>query len=300
MKRLFEAPRVRMNPIEGKTAVERDCLAFWVILRGIDLNEISLSPENVSQIPNPGPCNSVPEGMENEHERFLNSCSGLVRHMDRNEWKTKIAQCRMAILFYRAKITDWRLRDTALDQVEDPKVLIDIMMANFMENPKRTADAGTQLLKLEPGLVSIAHATAMSRFFDAQSAVGKPGDAKWVLYSQAFGVYSRLSDAGDPRVLEMDLVAARHMEQDAEKLANKAEVVARQYPELGLGPYHQGWAWFIKGNRVRAIEAVKEALRLEPGNTRFQETIEKLRTGDEEPFRVDLYFPLDPTEFMRQ
>ena len=275
-KELFALPRSALIVQTGNAYTEA-CVFFWNQLRALDMTT------RESVFPSAAVCDKIPPDLAKWHADYLKHCA------------QRSQVCDEALYGYRASITELLTKDTALSEIKDPKVMTDKMLARLLKgnNPSGVADAAERLMQVDPSFVEAARASVMSRLHDAQGAAGKPDDPRWKKFDESLDRASRAN--GDPGAyLESKLYGENIRYSDPEHLKQTAFEIGRQYPERGVGPYHEAWAEHASGNPARTLELLQEALRREPSNSRFRETYEAQKKGEAEPFRVSLSFQIAP------
>lgn len=278
-KELYTAPRTALTPAPGQPAPSEACLKLWNDLRGMDLAQADLA------LPAASGCDKLPPELTRWHDQYLQQCAGARSHA-----------CEEALYGYRAAATELLTKDVPLRDISDPKVLTDKMLARLQSDGKAAgiAEAAERLLELDPDMPYAARASAMSRLEDAQAtAAGKPTDPHWQKVDEALDRASRGKDDPQP-YLETKLYAENVRYADPQRLRESAAEISRAHPALGVGPYHEAWAEHQAGNRERAVELLREAIRRQPQDPRFQGTLDSIKKGEAQPFQVNLSFQFNP------
>lgn len=275
-KEIFQAPRAPIA-IENPEVSEA-CKAYWNELRAIDFRELTQFPPKADLLPSSENCATVPQSMANIHSKLLASCQGIesAYHEDMSEtdWKVLSSQCYESLYLYRAMITDFATQQIPYAQMTDPRLVSDKLILRFEESPAKGKEAAKRLLELEPEMMAAKKALFISEFDDALKNASGSGDEKWLAVSEAL---DRLRDSDDPEILEMRIGAEIFQYGDPDRVEQVAEEISKNHPERGVGPYNLAWAANKKGNREEAIRWVEEAIRRDPSDPRYRQTLSTLQ-----------------------
>lgn len=270
-KELFTAPRAAIQPAQS-VVVSEACKQLWNGLRALDMSQKD------RRLPSPAGCEKLPGNLGTWHEAYQRACA--------NPTST---ECEIALYDYRAAITEELTKDTPLNQINDSKVLTDKMLARLRApqmNAAAVADVAERLLETEPNMPQAARAAVSMRIQSAASeAIGKPDDPRWKQVDEALEKASRTQEGNSRTLMEAKLISDHLRYPDPERAGQEAESLSRQHPNLGVGPFHQAWSAFDKGDRKRAEELLIEAARREP---RYGQALNELRSGSEHPFHPPL------------
>lgn len=274
---LYQAPR---DPISGSGQEGTpECIEFWNALRGFDLTRGQTEFPDIKAVTKSGRCNSVPAVLKNLHDHFNKTCGP-------NE---NSAQCLVALYYYRAGLTDFLTRNLKIEQINDPKVLIDKMLANREINPELSVRAAEKLSELEPSLYEPRKAQVLGRLYMAtKEASGANGDA-WGKLDEAIRRAKELGNS-DPELLEAELMSELFRSNNMVRAQEKAKEAAEDFPNQWRGPYFAAWALFKDGRGQEALDYLVEAQRRDPGNARVKEALEGIKKGDANPFKGGISF----------
>ncbi|NBX77086.1 MAG: hypothetical protein EBQ92_11065 [Proteobacteria bacterium] len=274
---LYQAPRDAIGG-EGKE-VTPECLEFWNTLRGFDLTRGQSEFPDIKAATKSERCSSVPPALKNLHDHFNKTCGP----------KANSAQCLVALYYYRAGLSDFLTRNLKVEQINDPKVLIDKMLANREINPELSVKAAEKLSELEPSLYEARKAQVLGQLFLAtKQASGANGDA-WGKLDDAIRRAKELGNS-DPELLEAELMSELFRSNNTARAQEKAKEAAEDFPNEWRGPYFAAWALFKDGRGQEALDYLVEAQRRDPGNARVRETLEGIKKGDANPFKGGISF----------
>ncbi|NBV50557.1 hypothetical protein EBR78_04975 [bacterium] len=273
----YQAPR---EPIAGKAAVGTpECIEFWNKVRALDLNRQQEEFPDISGLQSLQPCKEVPAPLKNLNDHYQKVCHA---QKDSN-------QCLVALYYYRAALTDYMTRDVALSSIQDPKVLIDKMLANREVDPALSVKAAERLSELEPQLYEARKAQVLGRLFMATQQKAGSADSLWREVEITIEKAKQLNES-DPELLEAQMLAALLKGTDARGAEELAKEIAEDYPQEWRGPYYAAWALFKEGRGQEALDFLSEAQRRDPQNVRIREALEGIKKGDAAPFKGDISF----------
>ena len=235
-KELFSAPRAAIQPANALKLSEA-CSKLWNDLRTLNLSQAD------RRLPSPSGCDKLPPNLTSWHETYSKACA-----------KPKSTECEIAIYDYRAALTEELTKDIPLNQISDPKVLTDKMLARLRAGqmiPGNVADVADRLLETEPNSPQIGRAALTMRIQSAEEAMGKPDDPRWKQVDEALEKAKRTGEGDSRTLLEAKLISDHLRYPNPEHTAQAADEITRQYPKLGVGPYHQAWVEFDRGNKQR-------------------------------------------------
>jgi tetratricopeptide (TPR) repeat protein len=291
-KELFQLPRAPIAPTPAGQ-FSPACVDFWNRVRGLDMSQADLNLPAT-----PSGCDNLPGSLAKWHQAYLKACLGVAKPGDPPVASGKRSQaCDAALYDYRANLTEALTSQTPLKDISDSKVLTDKMVARLLQDrsdPTKVAEVAERMLEINPGMPEALQADAVSRLNAAQFAAGKPDDPRWEEADKALEGLSALKDSDPRSYYETKLYEEYLRYLDPERVRQQAEEVDREHPDLGVGPYHEAWAEFQNGNKQRAQQLLQEALHREPGNSRFQATLDELRSGEANPFVPSMGFSLVP------
>lgn len=277
MANWYQAPR---EPIAGKAATGTpECVEFWNKVRALDLNRQQEEFPDLSGLQSVQPCKEVPAPLKTLNDHYQKVC-----HSQKNS-----NQCLVALYYYRAALTDYMTRDVALSSIQDPKVLIDKMLANREVDPALSVRAAERLSELEPQLYEARKAQVLGRLFMATQQKGGEAESQWREVEATIEKAKQLNES-DPELLEAQMLAALLRGTDARGAEELAKEIAEDYPQEWRGPYYAAWALFKEGRGQEALDFLSEAQRRDPQNQRIREALEGIKKGDAAPFKGDISF----------
>ena len=274
---LYRAPRDAISP-EGKD-VTQECLEFWNTLRGFDLSRGQTEFPDIKSASKNERCSSVPAALKNLHEHFSKTCGS-----DANS-----AQCLVALYYYRAGLSDFLTRNLKVEQINDPKILIDKVLANREINPELSAKAAEKLSELEPSLYEARKAQVLGRLYQATKEAPAGNSDIWGKLDEAIQKAKELGNS-DPELLEAELMSELFRSNNTAHAQEKAKEASEDFPNEWRGPYYAAWALFKDGRGQEALDYLVEAQRRDPGNVRVKEALEGIKKGDTKPFKGGISF----------
>jgi tetratricopeptide (TPR) repeat protein len=277
MAALYQAPRDAISP-EGKDATP-ECVEFWNALRGFDLSRGQTEFPDIKAVAKSERCSSVPTALKNLHEHFNKTCGP----------DTNSTQCLIALYHYRAGLTDFLTRNLKVEQINDPKVLIDKMLANREINPELSVKAAEKLSELEPNLYEARKAQVLGRLYQATKEAPSGNSDVWGRLDEAIRKAKELGNS-DPELLEAELMSELSRSNNTVQAQEKAKEAAEDFPNEWRGPYFAAWALFKDGRGQEALDYLVEAQRRDPGNTRVKDALEGIKKGDANPFKGGISF----------
>lgn len=277
MSVFYQSPREPISAAGQKGTPE--CLEFWNSLRGFDLTRKESEFPDIKSMTKSGRCNSVPPELKNLHDHFNKTC----------EPGANSNQCLVALYYYRAALTDFATRNMKIEQINDPKILVDKMLANREINPLLSVQAAERLSDLEPKLYEAKKAQVLGRLFIATKNSDASSEETWNALDEAIQKAKELGDS-DPELIEAELMSELFRPNNIKRAQEKAKELAEDFPDEWRGPYFAAWALFKEGRGQEALDFLAEAQRRQPENARIKEAIEGIKKGDANPFRGDISF----------
>jgi len=274
---LYQAPResIAASGQEGT----RECIEFWNNLRGFDLTRQQSEFPDIKTITKSDRCSTVPAPLKNLHDHFNKTCGP----------NANSSQCLVALYHYRAALTDFLTRNLKIEQITDPKVLVDKVLANREINPELSIKAAEKLSELEPNLYDAKKAQVLGRLFMATKNSAGTNEDAWGALDEAIKSAKELGGS-DPELLEAELMSELFRPNNLQRAEEKAKDASEDFPGEWRGPYFAAWALFKEGRGQEALDYLAEAQKREPGNSRIKEAIEGIKKGDASPFRGDISF----------
>jgi tetratricopeptide (TPR) repeat protein len=207
------------------------------------------------------------------------NCAAAMRDDTENGLKQR-EECLRFLAFYRAHIIDLATGRNEEDiKNYDAATLMNKILAFFssgMMDPKQAKYAlklVEALIAKEPDLYSAYKAKATILFINA---VGNGG----TLDNEAFEQTVRECNSfntGDPELDEVQLMKAAVA--NAENLAEQIQAFIEANPDSAVGKYYSASSVWKQGDKAGAIRILEDALKIEPENERFKETLAKLQAS---------------------
>ncbi len=291
IRNLQTAPR---TPIVAKAEeqVSPACTEFFNELRGLSLDSAFKSGKPT--LPLGQNCNNPPEALKAFQEQYLKECSHVasgILSKNAEERTQQLGGCFGAANFYRATITDYLSRDQEIKDINDPKVLADILTARLTNDPKTAAEAAERLLELEPNLPTVAKTAAFARFLDASStAKGDSRNSAWNKVDDALSV-AKKNNPKDASMVEMELTSLVLRNADPAITRNQIETYRETYPDVV--DYLLSWMDYRSNNKEAAIDRLKTIQSRGSKDPRIPQTIVKVQNGEKEAFSVAITMPAD-------
>jgi hypothetical protein len=258
-------------------AIPKECQVLWDDLRTRDFTDLQNTSEDLEFKKGEG-C-PVPQVLGLAHEAYLEMCGLAPIKMpplakgQKPPPKPTRDECLAAAIHYKVNINDFLTRNIPLDQIKDLTILVDKMNAEFERDPIAAGPIAEELLRRnpkEPVAEPAARAALISKFLDAQA---DESGAKWQKAEIALEVLKRMPNTINPDVAEMELGIIAFKSTDNNLLAQTAQGYSDKFPNSGVGPYHQALASYYDGDMTKARAFLTEAVRREPNNPRFRDTL---------------------------
>lgn len=303
-KRLRALAATKRPPLPEKTPEELtpECREFFNGLRDVQIakmldNARELPMKEPELLPTGKGCNDVPGPLDEVHKQYTTFCAGVSKNdLIAKTDDPKITMCRETMMLYRGKLTDWATRDTALKDIADMTILSDKLLANFRENPVAAAEAAERMLELDPTLHQAAKASMLGRLRDAASK-NNPQHPAWDRSQDSFEKVKKGESSNPNEMIEAEFMMDHMRYKDPERAVQKGSELTAKNPTSGTGPYVQAWAEVRRGNKEAARALIQEAIRREPNNRKFQETLAK--GMGERDFQIGIGFT-DPSQAVHQ
>ncbi len=260
--RLYQQPR----PLSKTTAISPVCEALWKQISALDMT-LKFTPPPASN------CKDLPPPLDRFHALYSQSCA------------TKDDNCFSALYQYRAAITHFTTLGMDLGSIRDMRILVDKLMATFERDPKLAAAIADRIVELEPDNYP-AHKAGL-----IASLISDP---------QADGMQRRLDnlrrlETGDAAAQdELEIFLGVMKDNDPEATFERASDLNDTNPKSAVGPYFMAWAASKRGNRDESLAHVKECIKRDPKNPRYQKTYQALQQNTQNAFTFYISFPLAP------
>jgi len=268
---VVQSPRESLKGENSKLSPE--CQVFFDKLRELDLRDQNGLKGSLSN-----DCRKVPPSFQSLQAFFEKHC--LV--------KPESKECLLALYHYRAALTDFFTRDIPLSQISDKKVLFDKMLANRTLDPKLSLEAAKRLSELEPHLYEAQKTQILQNLFLASQSASE-SNIDWHQFDSVIERATSLS-AEDPELVEAQLLSQMLRSSDPRTLQDRARQLSEDFPQEWRGPYYLAWGLFNEGRGQEALDALMEAKKRDPKNSRIDQALEGLNGGKAKPFEAGLSF----------
>jgi len=257
MAMFYQAPRDALTLKQGLGS--KECNEFWGALRSLDLRVQQDEFPDIKQQTQSEKCTEVPVNLKNLHDHFNRMCGK----------KVDSQQCLVAAYYYRAALTDLMTQGLSISQINDPKILIDKMLANREINPLLSVQAAERLAEIEPRLYEARKAQVLGRLFMASQNKEGNSETDWGALETAIERARELGES-DPELLEAELLSNLFKGSNGKGAEEKAREISEDFPREWRGPYYLAWALFQEGRGQEALVALNDALLRDPDNQRIQ------------------------------
>lgn len=259
-KKMYREPRKVEIPDELE--ISPACRTLWAAIMVSDLREIEKLPQLQDCKP--------PPNLATHQDNYRQHC------LDKKDTKA----CHNAAFFYRAYLTEFLTIDLRVDQISDPKILLDKLFAKFLTNPLSAAEVADRLLELQPDYYPAAQAAVLSRIFDLFKKDAKPSPESPELHRVANGI-ERLSqmNPSDPQNVELVMLVDSIGENSAERVRERAEAFEKESPNSAMAAYYLAWAEYKLQNAEGGARWLAQAQRIAPNDQRINDTVAKVRAN---------------------
>lgn len=268
---VVQSPRESLKFDNSKLSPE--CKKFFNQLRGLDLRDQNGFKGSLSD-----DCRKVPESFQSLQAFYEKHC--LV--------KPESKECLLALYHYRAALTDFYNRDLPISEISDKKILFDKMLANRSLNPKLSLEAAERLSELEPHLYEAQKTQILQNLFLASQSTSE-SNLDWSRFDSVMERATSLSPQ-DPELVEAQLLSEMFRSSDPRNLQDRARQLSEDFPQEWRGPYYLAWGLFNEGRGQEALDALMEAKKRDPKNSRIDQALEGLNGGKAKPFEAGLSF----------
>jgi hypothetical protein len=191
-----------------------ECRQFWSAIRELDLRVQQDEFPDIKQATNSEKCTQVPASLKSLHDHFNKVCGK----------STDSQQCLVALYYYRAALTDLMTKDIPLGQINDPKIVIDKMLANREINPVFSIQAAERLAELEPKLYEAKKAQVLGRLYLSSRNKEGSSEADWQALDKAISQAREMSET-DPELIEAELLSELFRASDGKLAEEKARAL---------------------------------------------------------------------------
>lgn len=291
VKVIYQSSRIPLLP-KKDDHISQACTDYFAAIRGVDLRLVRTFPPKSPPFPSSDTCKDVPKGMGDWDLAYREACAPLMKpavDLTQKIWFENLPPCVIAIFNYRAQLTHLLTRNIPIEDIDDPKVLLDKMMAGMNGSDYHLNEkVAERLLEVEPTFVPAAEMIVLARFMIAQSeARGNPNDKKWEDLERSLQKLIEVGAITSLQVTEWQLMMALSKNPDPEETKRYAERIASQYPDWSFPLYYQAWAVYNQQDAQGARKLLETARKIDPNDTRAKEAIEKIYKKDPMPFRTE-------------
>jgi len=298
-RRTLEAPRRPL--LVNDSALNPACQKYWESVRSLDLGEFEKVPPTIRELPNSSECKSPPREFELVHRQVEEACSGIdfstkVDASNASAWLTKLQPCYDNLVLYRAQMTEWLTRDTPLSEITDPDILDDKLLSRIAVDAASSVDVARRLVQLQPENYLVRKALVWGEL--NRAAKNARGAEDWRAVEEALQAVRDRGElaANDRQFAEMEGVVLAKKNGDPRDILPFAERMNREHPDWGVGPYQLAFVASKEGNSEDAIKWTREAIRREPGNPTYKNTLGRLLAGftaqKQGVFESSMFIPL--------
>jgi hypothetical protein len=204
--------------------------------------------------------------------------------------------CWQALTFFKANLVTKAFGARDLSEA-DAETLIYLFMAKISQGEYRTPaeldslnDVTAHLLQLMPDSPSAYKAATIPRVVADFENMSKGGslnpDADTYLEA------ALKLNPNDPELQEVSMI--RKLYAPGEKISvDKATALVSEKPTSSMAQYFLAGAMENAGHHQEALAAAKRAHDLEPENSRYRETLQKLTRGEKRAFMIQLGIGFD-------
>jgi hypothetical protein len=264
-------------PVPPKIAlsdISQECRALWEDLQSRDFSEPPTDLKNGTDC-------QAPKLLAMFHRDYLEQCGfkPIPTKSKRAVVKPTAESCVASAIQYRLRANDFLTQNQPLAEITDLDLLKDKLVSQSEQNPVRAAEVAERLLTLDSNNIEAAKASFMGRFVDFQTNPKDPEKMKNA--ERALEVLKRQPDSGTAEIAEMEmtLLVFKGKENGREKFLSLAADTAQKFPQSGIGPYNQAVGAFLDQNKEQSILHLKEAIRREPHNIRYLESLRLYPSG---------------------
>jgi hypothetical protein len=204
--------------------------------------------------------------------------------------------CWQALTFFKANLVTKAFGARSISEA-DAETLIYLFMAKISQGEYRTPaelnslnEVTEHLVQLMPDSPSAHKAATIPRVvadFENMSKGGALNPEVDAYLDSALKI-----NPNDPELQEVSMV--RKLYSPGEKISvDKAEALAGEKPDSSMAQYFLAGALENSGHHQEALAAAKRAHDLEPENSRYKETLQKLARGEKKAFMIQLGIGFD-------
>ncbi len=305
---LIRLPRATPKPVETAALVKADpispeCRTQWKLLNDLNLQRYLDNPESLpAELAVNKQCNNLPKSFATPTEMLKNGCKPGDASAPLKSRELQHQTCYQALVIYRAMIADFDSQNLSADQISDPRLLSDKLIANLFKNLTDGLPYAERLLVIEPNFAPAAKIAAVLQLVsaDTKTGIGTMETAKSSLERA-----ERL-DNSDPRFYSMLRDSVEMAAADS--VAMQIEVAKKQaHAQEGTAnaAFLSSFVAFKEGRLAEASQRLADALRADPNNIDYQATQKELQELIEKrvknPAEQRIYshsYPLDITKLI--
>ncbi|MBF0364410.1 MAG: hypothetical protein HQK50_02500 [Oligoflexia bacterium] len=284
-----------------------ECIEYLSQILEIDLNNFSLSSVNDLTTIIEHSCQKLPHFISSIRNEVIESCREFFASEQVKREKER--KCYNKIFLYRATISDHFSRKMSIEQVEDPKILIDRLFARTAAKDYQDARKVAQKLSfIYPYFYFPEKANAIFLMSDLLTRKRgnnhknkvKAGIEELELSLERLQNIQEETETIDGEFEEMKLVSRSIFARfDLEVLEEEYKGYAEQYPNSSLGAYYLASVYHKMGKRDESIANIKIAIKLNPQEKRYHQTLQLLEKAQKSDpiFSVNLTFDLSDVDY---
>jgi tetratricopeptide (TPR) repeat protein len=257
LKRLYEQPRMNLGVAQ---LISPACQSLWSEIEALDTSNTEIAPK----FPSARDCKGLSAALEKFQSTYDFLCASPAN-------KEAVSDCLGAFYQYRAHITEYLTKNTALQSIDDTKILVDKMIATFITDPHQAMLVADRVLEIDPAFYEAAKAGLLASIMAAQK---NNAHQLWEDASRRLRE-NKISEPSDSYAQdESEILMLTLKNRNADEVFELAAELDSRYPTKTLGPYFLAWAENERGNRDTAIAYLKEAIARDPSDIRLQQTLQ--------------------------
>ncbi len=247
-------------------------------------------------MPTPGACDEEPDSLAAMRVAYVDKCLPALSH----DVDINANGCFTALVQYRAFLTAERYHEQDLNQISQPQVLVDILMASLLSGDfSRMSLSAERLSSLEPDLYPAAKAKLIAGIASGLQAAEAGQTNHFESLDRDLQALEEFQ-ADDPQLSEMALLVRTRMLRDLDRAQNILEEMQSAGAPPSLVLYWKGIVEWKRGNLEQAREILKTSAQT-PDNQRdprLQQALKEVMKASPQTeaafnFRLDVNFDLD-------
>lgn len=271
IKNIVLKPRTFRKEKTVSDKVYEACLELW---QDIDSLDLSASEEELQTLVSNfdfSLCKPGDTELKSLQNKVLAAC------LKTESAKTKKYECKQALIFYRsATHVDKNIK---ISSVRDFSVLVDMLVTLFSQKEldiKQMREIALQMKELEGEIPVVQKLSLMTEAINAAAYEKEKSTPE--LWEKLSNDFDQLDDKikNDPQFADfMVLVKTEGMKP--EKVAEWAQEAIKNPATQAKGYELKGYANWKQGNRAQAILDLQNAIRANPKNEWYPQTLKKIR-----------------------